>query len=181
LVLALLASAVVSRYQAYPNFEAAIGDNNYGQQPQQQQQKKRQLPHKRPPQRPQVVHQSSNNEFNPLREFFAPRRSHHQNVAHIKNSVNEYQKLRGIEFTWKDKANNNMDVIAFEIENTVPHAAKMHNAHGGHHHDKLVALMLQAIVKQAQIIRRHEMQIRYLTQQQGKQQRHIKRIESEDD
>ena len=75
------------------------------------------------------------------------------NINEIENSLEKVNKIRGVNFTWKEDNREDFGVIAQEVEEVAPHA--VHEGSDGHKkvdYSKLTTLLIQAVKEQQKLI-----------------------------
>jgi hypothetical protein len=75
------------------------------------------------------------------------------NINEIENSLEKVNKIRGVNFTWKEDNREDFGVIAQEVEEVAPHA--VHEGSDGHKkvdYSKLTTLLIQAVKEQQKLL-----------------------------
>lgn len=82
------------------------------------------------------------------------------NISEIENGIEKVNKIRGVNFTWKEDNREDFGVIAQEVEEVAPHA--VHEGSDGYKkvdYSKLTALLIQAVKEQQTTIESQQSQI----------------------
>ncbi len=76
-----------------------------------------------------------------------------ENITTITNALSLVRQLRGVKFKWKNSSKEDIGLIAQEVESILPEVVyEDSNGYKGIAYDKLVAVLIQAIKEQQEII-----------------------------
>ena len=75
------------------------------------------------------------------------------NISEIENSLEKVNKIRGVNFTWKEDNREDFGVIAQEVEEVAPHAVQEgSDGYKKVDYSKLTTLLIQAVKEQQKLI-----------------------------